>query len=417
MVLPPISKNIQNADNSQNKPAKVAIICPLKKLPANLSFILKKKEIECTWINDYKQVDENKIFEDCELAIIYPPRTLTVEHRRGLGKTLQIIQRKGISILLLSNDRSLANFIVLENDNFTGHIQFANPETSSDEIWGRICSILDYSPIFVRLDKYLGQLEQWAFSLNRRFEELHQELRLAWRVQQDFLPRKLPNNSKLKFSALYRPATWVSGDIYDIFPLDEDNIGFYIADVVGHGVAAGLMTLFAKRALTTKEITEDGYRLLSPDEALANLNSQLCSLELPEHQFMTACYGIINKHSRQISFARGGHPHPVLLAPNGQTTQLTVEGALLGVMEDITFPVYNFTLERGSKLIIFTDGLEQEFMEDKKEDAEQNLLRELAKMATMSASQITDAISALLDCKESSLHPDDDITAIVLEAT
>ena len=414
MVLPPISENAQNTDDSQNKPANVAIVCPLKHLPTNLSAIMKRKGINGVWINDYKLSEKDNSLEECELVIIYPNTPSNIEQRRELGKFLQTVQRKGISILLLSHDKSLANFIVLENDTLKSHVQFANPDAPSEEIWGRICSMLDYSPIFVRIDRYLGQLEQWAFSLNRRFEELHQELRLAWRVQQDFLPKKLPDNENLMFSALYRPATWVSGDIYDIFQLDEDNIGFYIADVVGHGVAAGLMTLFAKRALMTKEITENGYRLLTADEALMNLNAHLCSLELPEHQFMTACYGIINKHSRKVSFARGGHPHPILLTPDGQTTQLIVDGALLGVMEDMTFPTYEFTLEKGSKLIIFTDGLEQEFPNGN--DGEEALMRKLSEMAKMSAKQITDSINGFLDCKESSLHPDDDITVIVIEA-
>ncbi len=413
MVLPPVPKDAQNADNSQNRPANVKIICPFENLPNNLANLFNRSGIKCTWVKNYTGLNNKDTLAACELAIICPPNTMNVEHRRALGKALRIIQQKGAAILLLSDDRSLANFIVMESDKLSSHIQFASPDTSSDEIWGRICSILDYSPVFNRLDQYLNQLEQWAFSLNRRFEELHQELRLAWRVQQDFLPRKLPNNSNLTFSALYRPATWVSGDIYDIFTLDEDHIGFYIADVVGHGVAAGLMTLFAKRALVTKEITRDGYRLLSPSEAMGNLNTELCSLELPEHQFITACYGIINRHTRQTTFARGGHPHPVLITPNGQITQLTIDGALLGVMPEVTFPVYDFQLEAGSKLMVFTDGLEQAFGE---EHGEEILFRELSRLASLPADRIIDSLSGLIDCQQSSLHPQDDITAIIVEA-
>jgi len=65
-----------------------------------------------------------------------------------------------------------------------------------------------------------------------------QELRLDSRLQRDFLPKQLPTVGDIRFHVLYRPATWVCGDVYDVQRLDERFIGFYLADAVGHGVAA-----------------------------------------------------------------------------------------------------------------------------------------------------------------------------------
>lgn len=273
--------------------------------------------------------------------------------------------------------------------------------------------MLDFSPLFNRVEQYMGQLEKWAFALNTRFEELHQELRLAWRVQQDFLPKQLPKSLKLRFAALYRPASWVSGDIYDIFQVDENHFGFYIADVVGHGVAAGLMTLFVKRALVTKEILDRSYRVLSPDQAIGRLNQEVCSLELPEHQFVTACYGLVNVQTCELEVARAGHPHPILIDPDGRAERIVVDGSLLGVFPEAQFERKSASLTPGSKLILYTDGLEQAFGQ---QDGEVKMVEQITQLTHLPADQMIEALSGILDCQENSLHPDDDITAVVIES-
>ncbi|MCJ7730115.1 MAG: SpoIIE family protein phosphatase, partial [Sedimentisphaerales bacterium] len=78
---------------------------------------------------------------------------------------------------------------------------------------------------------------------------LTEQLRLAGQVQRDFLPSYLPDNDRLRWAAIFLPAECVSGDIYDVARLDEQHIGFYIADVVGHGMPAALLTIFIKQAL------------------------------------------------------------------------------------------------------------------------------------------------------------------------
>jgi len=307
----------------------------------------------------------------------------------------------------------MINMVPIEGEKILPRIQTIDPDIHPEELWGRICSLLHYTPLFQRIEHYMGQLEKWAFTLNNRFEELHQELRLAWRVQQDFLPKQLPKSLKLRFAALYRPASWVSGDIYDIFQLDERHIGFYIADVVGHGVAAGLMTLFVKRALVTKEIVSNNYRLLPPNEALARLNLELSNLELPEHQFVTALYGIINVQTCQLTFARAGHPYPLLIPPGEKPTKVEMEGSLLGIFAEAQFPKKETQLAPGSKLFLFTDGMEQAFG-DEKGDAE--MLNQIARLSHLPADEMIDALAGVLDCQENSLHPADDITAVVIES-
>jgi serine phosphatase RsbU (regulator of sigma subunit) len=48
------------------------------------------------------------------------------------------------------------------------------------------------------------------------------------------------------FTRSSRPAGYVSGDLYDVMRLDEKHVGFYMADAVGHGMPAALLTMFMK---------------------------------------------------------------------------------------------------------------------------------------------------------------------------
>src|SRR5205814_9261654 len=148
-------------------------------------------------------------------------------------------------------------------------------------------------------------------ALNTYLRKMDEELRLAARLQQDFLPKSMPQVGRVRFHSLFRPAGYVSGDLYDVMRLDESHIGFYMADAVGHGMAAALLTMFIKNALVTKQITDSGYRLLTPGETMARLNDTLISQNLSYATFATAIYGYVNIHTLEASFARGGHPNPV----------------------------------------------------------------------------------------------------------
>src|SRR3954454_12688224 len=166
-----------------------------------------------------------------------------------------------------------------------------------------ITSLQDEVNLLRRRDETLG------FYMNR----VDEEMRLAARLQQDFLPKNVPQLGKVRFHSLYRPAGYVSGDLYDIMRLDESHVGFYMADAVGHGMPAALLTMFLKQALVTKEIDAAAYRLLAPAQTMAKLNDALVTQNLSQATFATALYGHLDTRTLKLTFAKGGHPSPILL--------------------------------------------------------------------------------------------------------
>jgi sigma-B regulation protein RsbU (phosphoserine phosphatase) len=172
-----------------------------------------------------------------------------------------------------------------------------------------------------------------------------------------FLPQSLPETPGARFAVQYRPCGRVGGDFYDVFRLDEHHVGFYIADAMGHGVPASLLTIFLKRGVRGKDITGKQYRLVPPPEVLGRLNRDLMEQRLPEVPFITMLYCLFNFRDGTLRFARAGHPHPLFVPHSGEIKLWPGNGGLLGVFAT-EFHERTERLQPGDKLILYTDGLD-----------------------------------------------------------
>lgn len=189
-------------------------------------------------------------------------------------------------------------------------------------------------------------------------DNLTEQLRLAGLVQQDFLPAKLPNTDEVQWATIFLPAEWVSGDIYDIVRIDEQHIGFYVADIVGHGMPAALLTIFLKQALVMRETIGNNYHIFSPAEVMKNLNLRMTAQKLSGYQFATCCYCLLNTKTLQLTYSRAGHPYPVLIRHGKEPEQLQTRGSLLGIFEQAEFIQGTVQLQPGDKLLLYSDGAE-----------------------------------------------------------
>jgi hypothetical protein len=189
-------------------------------------------------------------------------------------------------------------------------------------------------------------------------DDTAEQLRMAGEVQRYFLPQELPNSDLLQWAVVYEPAEWVSGDIYDVRRLDEQHIGFYIADAVGHSMPAALLTMFLKQAIIMRETHGNQYRIFPPLNVLTDANKRMAEQHLKGCLFATCCYCLLNIRTMQLNFARSGHPYPVLIRPNEMPRQLESRGGLLGVFEDADFEQKAIQLTPHDKIFLYSDGCE-----------------------------------------------------------
>lgn len=209
-----------------------------------------------------------------------------------------------------------------------------------------------------RVRQELDSLRSNELTLPRAALEMEAELRLAAQLQRGFLPRTLPTIGEVRFQSLFRPATHVSGDLFDIFRLDEVHVGFYLADAIGHGTPAALLSMFLRTALETKEIHPAGYRLLDPAQTMARLNAALIAKDLAHSSFATALYGYIDTRTLELTVSCAGHPCPIILTREGSLRCIEIEGALLGVFPGESFQQRTVQLEPGDRVFAYSDGIE-----------------------------------------------------------
>jgi serine phosphatase RsbU (regulator of sigma subunit) len=273
-----------------------------------------------------------------------------------------------------------------------------------------------------RLRREVALVERFQGGLRGEITRMHEELQLAAMVQRELLPRELPALYGMEFGALWRPAHYVSGDIYDVARLDDDHIGVFIADAVGHGVPAALMTMFICHSLCLKEITGSSYRLVPPSEVLSRLNDAMIRRRGRTTRFATAIYGLINCRERTLTLAGAGHPPPILFRANGSCEELETEGGLLGVFDDETYQQITVELGLHDRMVLYSDGFEQAFPSTEADVYQRRLPTtryrdEFQRLVLLEhPCDVVEALGRLLDDQCGSLHQVDDLTMICAQA-
>jgi sigma-B regulation protein RsbU (phosphoserine phosphatase) len=224
--------------------------------------------------------------------------------------------------------------------------------------------LLAQARAFLRIREHHDRLAEKTAEVHRinkrlqiAYQQIDMELELARRIQESFLPQSLPDLPEVRFAVKYRPRERVGGDFYDVFRLDEHHLGFYVADAMGHGVPACLLTIFVKKGVRAKEIFAQHYRLVPPGEVLQRLNRELIDQQLSETPFITMVYVVFNCQDGSLRFARSGHPYPLYLPHDGEPALWEIEGSLLGVFET-QFRERAQQLRPGDKMLLYTDGMD-----------------------------------------------------------
>jgi len=108
----------------------------------------------------------------------------------------------------------------------------------------------------------VGQLVRQQQAEARQRERIEQELKIAQIIQQQVLPKSLPDLPSWHVAAFYRPARTVGGDFYDFIPLPDGRVMFVVGDVTDKGVPAALVM-----ASTHALLRAAAPRLISPGQA------------------------------------------------------------------------------------------------------------------------------------------------------
>lgn len=196
-------------------------------------------------------------------------------------------------------------------------------------------------------------IQEKITDLEERDKIMNFELNMAKSIQKIIYPRE-DKHDKFDFSVYHRPLAQVSGDYYDIFELDKDKYGFLIVDVSGHGVPAALITMMAKEIFS-----QFAPRYHDPALLFKHVNLEMAKHLKDYIAYFSAFYVIVQKNNL-IHYCNGGHQKPfVVKHKTGEVIPITSQGYILGIMKQAKeeFETVKMQLEKGDKLILFTDGI------------------------------------------------------------
>jgi sigma-B regulation protein RsbU (phosphoserine phosphatase) len=189
-------------------------------------------------------------------------------------------------------------------------------------------------------------------------EAIEGELRVGRKIQQALLPKRLPSGPAFDLATKYDPARHVAGDFYDAFPKDGGFV-LVVADVSGKGLPSALFMAASKTVL---------QRALSLTPSLAEAvaaTSDALEKEEVGSMYLTAFVGHYEPETGRLRYVNAGHPPPLVRDREGRVSPLgEPTGGPVGLLPGRTFEEREAVVERGSTMIVFTDGVPEARRED-----------------------------------------------------
>jgi len=208
---------------------------------------------------------------------------------------------------------------------------------------------------FATLSKHAREYIAQITRITAEKERIGAELELATKIQADMLPNiypAFPDREEFDIYATMTPAKEVGGDFYDFFLIDDDHLGLVMADVSGKGVPAALFMMMSK-------ILVSNYAMMgmSPAKVLEQVNAQICKNN-EEEMFVTVWFGVLEISTGKVTAANAGHEYPIIKKADGSFELFKDKhGFVIGGMDGMRYKEYEFTLEKGGALFLYTDGV------------------------------------------------------------
>jgi sigma-B regulation protein RsbU (phosphoserine phosphatase) len=193
---------------------------------------------------------------------------------------------------------------------------------------------------------------RWRREQHRRHvSRLEHELREARAFQQTLLPPRELTSGPLAICCRCVPCFELGGDLYDYVAIAPGRVALLIADVMGHGVSAAMLTGAVKSAFRTAEA--DGYR---PAAVVRRLRDSLAAFG-PD-RFVTLIAALVSADERELVYANAGHPPGLLLTAAAEVHRLAGTGPLVSpALPGCTWEEQRVPLAPGDHLLLYTDGI------------------------------------------------------------
>lgn len=244
----------------------------------------------------------------------------------------------------------------------------------------------------------------------QRMRQREEELQDAREIQASLLPKRLPELRGYEIAAINQPLRFVGGDYYNVVRMDDRHTAVCIADVAGKGMPAALLMSTLQAALQPLIAQK-----LTPGELCHRLNRILCEL-MPVGKFISFFYGVLDNQENRLTYCNAGHNPPLLVRADGTSMELDAQGAVLGQFPDWQYRQSELKMLGGDRLLLFTDGMVENYDKSDQLFGEQNLIRIAQENLHSSAGELMRSLmNAAAEHSDGHFH--DDASLIVLKAS
>lgn len=259
-----------------------------------------------------------------------------------------------------------------------------------------------------RIEERTDQLNQAYQILNRAYSQIQSDLQLAKRIQRSIVSEEFDVVKGITIKVGYYPIADVGGDIYIINCLNDSTMRIFLADAIGHGIQAALVTMIIKSEF------EKFKNLGKPDELLGALNQSFLELYSTLSAFFSCIVIDLDLDSMQLSYASAGHPDQMLLHAD-ELHLLRHTGKLIGITRDSSYVMNSVPISVNDKMLLYTDGLFEQINNREEVYSESKVLDIVSSNRMKSVHEIMDVV--LEDIKQfigdhSDTSFTDDITLI-----
>jgi sigma-B regulation protein RsbU (phosphoserine phosphatase) len=216
----------------------------------------------------------------------------------------------------------------------------------------------------------------------QHFHQQEHEIAEARSIQEGLLPKEIPRLSGYEIASAWQSARVVGGDYFDVLEFENEIFGLCIADVAGKGMPAAL--LMSNLQAAVRGLASPALPL---DQLCVRLNS-LLRRNIANDRFITFFYAQLHGPTRMLRYVNAGHNPPIVLHQDGTHHRLQEGGVVLGVFPSQTFDVGTMQLERGDRVIFFTDGVTEASNPQEEEFGDERLVRLLEENRKCSATEI-----------------------------
>ncbi|GAC1417159.1 MAG: hypothetical protein NVSMB62_07550 [Acidobacteriaceae bacterium] len=186
---------------------------------------------------------------------------------------------------------------------------------------------------------------------------LRRELEIAASIQQQIIPRVLPELPFARLSARTIPCTGVGGDFYDVIQTVDGFVAI-VADVCGKGVPAALLASIVQGIFHGQVHTQTGP-CASLTAIVQSLNAFLCS-RAPQEKYVTLAvlrYTKLSSEAAHVDLVNGGHVAPLVIRADGRIETIEDGDLPVGLLESARFHSVRVDMEVGDRIVLLSDGI------------------------------------------------------------